>query len=148
MPEAIPADNVGLVTPQSATFRLPLLLECGATLPEYTLACETYGEPNVLASHHHAAGFHAMDECRPGGRDSCVGPGKPPDTHRFFISAATSCCPTCRGGRQSIASGAMMMVSSTRRVACAMPGSAPDAPCDFLYSTDLMCMARHSADMT
>lgn len=44
MPEAIPADSVGLVTPQSMTFQEPLLLACGTTLPEYTLACETCGK--------------------------------------------------------------------------------------------------------
>ncbi|MGB5475341.1 MAG: hypothetical protein WBQ78_17935 [Gammaproteobacteria bacterium] len=44
MPEAIPADSVGLITPQSMTFQNMLRQECGTRLPEYTLACETCGK--------------------------------------------------------------------------------------------------------
>jgi len=77
-------------------FHAPLLLECGATLPGYTLAYETYGKLNAsrsnailichaLSSHHHAAGYHSMDDRKPGWWDTCVGPGKPLDTDRFFI---------------------------------------------------------------
>src|SRR5690606_14528289 len=62
----------------------------------YDLVYETYGNLNASASnavlichalsgHHHAAGYHSMDEKRPGWWDSCIGPGKPIDTNRFFV---------------------------------------------------------------
>ena len=96
MPEVIPEDSVGLVTPLAMTFQEPLALECGAVLKEYTLSYETYGELNAsasnailichaLSSNHHAAGYHSMDERKPGWWDSCIGPGKPIDTNHFFV---------------------------------------------------------------
>jgi homoserine O-acetyltransferase len=96
MPEKLPADSVGLITPRSKTFREPLTLECGAAIRDYTLAYETYGELNAthtnailichaLSSHHHAAGYHSMEDNKPGWWDTCVGPGKPIDTRRFFV---------------------------------------------------------------
>jgi homoserine O-acetyltransferase len=96
MPEKLPANSVGLVTPRSETFREPLTLECGAAISDYTLAYETYGELNAthtnailichaLSSHHHAAGYHSMDDNKPGWWDTCVGPGKPIDTSCFFV---------------------------------------------------------------
>jgi homoserine O-acetyltransferase len=96
MPEVLPADSVGLVSPQAMTFQQPLALESGATLAGYTLAYETYGELNAahsnailvchaLSSNHHAAGFHSMEDRKPGWWDTCVGPGKPIDTKRFFV---------------------------------------------------------------
>jgi homoserine O-acetyltransferase len=96
MPEVLPADSVGLVSPQAMTFEQPLSLESGATLAGYTLAYETYGELNAartnailvchaLSSNHHAAGFHSMEDSKPGWWDNCVGPGKPIDTTRFFV---------------------------------------------------------------
>lgn len=96
MPEVIPADSVGLVTQQTMHFQEPLSLECGAALEEYTLAYETYGELNgecsnailichALSSHHHAAGYHSMEDSKPGWWDTCIGPGKPIDTNKFFV---------------------------------------------------------------
>lgn len=96
MPESLPPDSVGLVTPQAMDFSEPLELECGAVIKDYTLAFETYGELNAarsnailichaLSSHHHAAGFHSMDERKPGWWDNCIGPGKAIDTRRFFV---------------------------------------------------------------
>jgi homoserine O-acetyltransferase len=96
MPDALPSDSVGLVTPRSMTFPEPLSLESGASLSGYTLAYETYGELNAqhsnailichaLSSNHHAAGYHSMDDRKPGWWDSCVGPGKPVDTRHFFV---------------------------------------------------------------
>ncbi len=95
MPE-IPADSVGLVTPQTAHFDAPLELACGKTLPAYDLVYETYGTLNAertnavlichaLSGHHHAAGFHAADERKPGWWDAHIGPGKSIDTNRFFV---------------------------------------------------------------
>lgn len=96
MPEVIPEDSVGLVTPFSIDFQGPLALECGSTLTDYTIAYETYGELNAarsnavlvchaLSSHHHAAGYHSMDDRKPGWWDTCIGPGKAIDTNRFHV---------------------------------------------------------------
>jgi len=46
MPAQIPADSVGLVTPQTVTFPADLQLECGRSLPGYTLVYESYGALN------------------------------------------------------------------------------------------------------
>jgi homoserine O-acetyltransferase len=96
MPTVFPADSVGLVTPQVAHFSEPLALVCGRSLADYQLVYETYGTLNASASnavlichalsgHHHAAGFHSAEERKPGWWDSCIGPGKPIDTNKFFV---------------------------------------------------------------
>ncbi len=96
MPVTIPADSAGLVTPQTLRFSAPLALDCGRTLDEYQLVYETYGELNAsrsnallichaLSGDHHAAGYHSLDDKKPGWWDSCIGPGKPFDTRRFFV---------------------------------------------------------------
>jgi homoserine O-acetyltransferase len=96
MPTAFPQDSVGLVTPQIVQFAEPLALACGRSLADYQLIFETYGELNAAASnavlichalsgHHHAAGYHSADERKPGWWDSCIGPGKPIDTNKFFV---------------------------------------------------------------
>jgi homoserine O-acetyltransferase len=96
MPDPIATDSVGLVSPQTHHFNQPLALDCGVTLPRYDICFETYGELNaardnaVLVCHaltgdHHAAGYHNADDRKPGWWDSCIGPGKPLDTERFFV---------------------------------------------------------------
>ena len=96
MPTVIPEDSVGLVSPQVAQFAEPLALACGRSLSHYELVYETYGELNAersnavlichaLSGHHHAAGYHSMEERKPGWWDSCIGPGKPIDTRKFFV---------------------------------------------------------------
>ncbi|ACR11399.1 homoserine O-succinyltransferase MetX [Teredinibacter turnerae] len=96
MPDSIPANSVGLVTPQLMQFDEPLALACGRTLDSYQLMVETYGTLNAsrtnallichaLSGHHHAAGYHSMDERKPGWWDAYIGPGKPLDTNKFFI---------------------------------------------------------------
>ncbi|MBD9482999.1 homoserine O-acetyltransferase [Pseudomonas sp. PDM14] len=96
MSTAFPEDSVGLVTPQTAHFAEPLALVSGRTLEQYDLVYETYGTLNASASnavlichalsgHHHAAGYHSEDERKPGWWDSCIGPGKPIDTQKFFV---------------------------------------------------------------
>ena len=98
MPSVIPEDSVGLVTPELLHFHEPLALACGRTLPAYDLMVETYGELNAsrsnavlichaLSGHHHAAGYHSLDDRKPGWWDSCIGPGKPIDTRKFFVVA-------------------------------------------------------------
>jgi homoserine O-acetyltransferase len=85
-----------VVTPQRAHFSEGLLLACGRRLPEFELIYECYGTLNANASnailichalsgHHHAAGFHNDQDDKPGWWDSCIGPGKPIDTNRFFV---------------------------------------------------------------
>ena len=96
MPDTLPADSVGLVSPETLHFDQPIALACGQTLDSYDLVVETYGTLNsdasnavlichALSGHHHAAGYHAMSERKPGWWDSCIGPGKPIDTDRFFV---------------------------------------------------------------
>ncbi|MBK4999221.1 homoserine O-acetyltransferase [Pseudomonas sp. S31] len=96
MSTVLPEDSVGLVTPQVARFDEPLALACGRSLASYELVYETYGTLNASASnavlichalsgHHHAAGYHAATDRKPGWWDSCIGPGKPIDTNRFFV---------------------------------------------------------------
>ena len=98
MPSSLPADSVGLVTPQTAQFDQPLLLECARELKAYQIVYETYGTLNAdasnavlichaLSGHHHAAGYHSMDDAKPGWWDNCIGPGKPIDTTKFFVVA-------------------------------------------------------------
>ena len=85
-----------IVTAQKARFTEPLKLKGGATLPEFEIAYETYGELNaarsnaVLVCHalnasHHVAGTYADDPDNVGWWDNMVGPGKPLDTRRFFV---------------------------------------------------------------
>lgn len=96
MPETIPIDSVGLVTPQTLHFTTPIALDCGQTLAEYQLTYETYGQLNedksnavlichALSGDHHAAGYHAMSDRKSGWWDSAIGKNKPFDTNRFFL---------------------------------------------------------------
>lgn len=96
MPDFHPPDSVGVVTPQTLHFDEPITLACGQTLPAYDLVVETYGTLNgdasnailichALSGHHHAAGYHSDEDRKPGWWDSCIGPGKPIDTARFFV---------------------------------------------------------------
>ena len=96
MPEVIPENSVGIVTPQVIQFDEPLTLACGRTLEQYQLVIETYGELNdsasnailichALSGHHHAAGYHSMADSKPGWWDNHIGPGKPFDTNQFFV---------------------------------------------------------------
>lgn len=98
MSKSLPADSVGLVTPQSIHFTEPLPLASGRMLDSYTLMYESYGELNAsksnavlichaLSGHHHAAGYHSPDDRKPGWWDSYIGPGKPIDTNKFFVVA-------------------------------------------------------------
>jgi homoserine O-acetyltransferase/O-succinyltransferase len=104
MPEALPADSVGLVTPRTFRDDSAFELQCGECLPCIELVYETYGTLNparsnavlichALSGHHHAAGYHSTDDRKPGWWDTCIGPGKPIDTNRFFVV-----CPNNLGG--------------------------------------------------
>ncbi|MEE8296698.1 MAG: homoserine O-acetyltransferase, partial [Hyphomicrobium sp.] len=104
MPQTIPADSVGLVSPKTQHFDAPLALDSGASLDSYELCYETYGELNAardnavlichaLSGDHHAAGYHDSTDQKSGWWDNCIGPGKPLDTDRFFVV-----CPNNLGG--------------------------------------------------
>ena len=88
--------SVGVVTPQSFRFDVPLALASGASVDGYELTVETYGRLNaersnaVLVCHalnasHHVAGIAVDDPADVGWWDNMVGPGKPVDTNRFFV---------------------------------------------------------------
>jgi homoserine O-acetyltransferase/O-succinyltransferase len=89
--------SVGVVIPQSVDIKDPLKLACGQVFNQYHLVYETYGVLNTdktnailichaLSGHHHAAGFHTDNpQEKPGWWDSCIGPGKPIDTNKFFV---------------------------------------------------------------
>lgn len=96
MPDSIPADSVGLVTPSRLHVDEPLKLDCGRLLSSYDLVYETYGQLNAdktnavlichaLSGDHHAAGYHSIDDRKPGWWDTAIGPGKAIDTNQFFV---------------------------------------------------------------
>jgi homoserine O-acetyltransferase len=96
MPETIPKDSVGVITPQTIAFDQPIKLTCGKTIARYELIYETYGTLNkdksnailichALSGDHHAAGYHSMDDKKPGWWNNYIGPNKPMDTNKFFI---------------------------------------------------------------
>ena len=98
MPQTLPPDSVGLVTPQTLHVDTPLTLVCSRVLESYDLVYETYGTLSAgksnallichaLSGHHHAAGYHNLDDGKPGWWDTCIGPGKAIDTNRFFVVA-------------------------------------------------------------
>lgn len=88
---------LGIVSPQSMHFDAPLPLQSGASMRDYTLMYETYGNLNaaksnaVLVCHalnasHHVAGLYDENDPKSAGWwDNMVGPGKPLDTNRFFV---------------------------------------------------------------
>jgi homoserine O-acetyltransferase/O-succinyltransferase len=88
--------SLGLVTPQVLNFATPLKLQSGASIVDYNLVVETYGQLNaqksnaILICHalnasHHVAGASASNPNDVGWWDNMVGPGKPVDTNRFFV---------------------------------------------------------------
>ncbi|MDE3009703.1 MAG: homoserine O-acetyltransferase [Pseudomonadota bacterium] len=90
------AGSAGVVAPQLARFEVPLVLDCGQTLPAWQLVYETYGTLNAardnailichaLSGHHHVAGVRADNPKDVGWWDNMVGPGKAVDTRRFFV---------------------------------------------------------------
>jgi len=80
--------------PHQVTFEQELRLQSGATLPEFTLAYETYGAFNAdrsnailvlhaLSGDSHVARHFPND--REGWWESAVGPGKALDTNKYFV---------------------------------------------------------------
>lgn len=81
----------------------PLVLESGRTLPEVTVAFETYGTLNsegtnailichALTANAHAAGSHGISDGKRGWWDGVIGPGKAFDSDRYFVI-----CPNILG---------------------------------------------------
>jgi len=96
MSTQFPDDSVGLVSSQTLHFDQPLTLSSGGILPAYDIVFETYGELNAartnavlvchaLSGNHHVAGYHHLDERRPGWWDNLIGPGKVIDTNGCFV---------------------------------------------------------------
>ncbi|MES2282352.1 MAG: homoserine O-acetyltransferase [Pseudomonadota bacterium] len=90
-----------IATPSSMHFKAALALQSGASIRDYDISYETYGELNadksnaVLICHalnasHHVAGVYADADGKvipksEGWWDTMIGPGKPVDTDRFFV---------------------------------------------------------------
>ena len=85
-----------IATPQSMHFADALPLQSGASIRDYHLAFETYGQLNadrsnaVLVCHalnasHHVAGRYEGQDKSEGWWDNMIGPGKSVDTNRFFV---------------------------------------------------------------
>jgi homoserine O-acetyltransferase len=96
MPDKITENSVGIITPISHHFDQPLTLASGKVLPAFDVVYETYGALNSNASNailichalsgdHHAAGYHSIDDTKPGWWDNYIGPGKVIDTNKFFV---------------------------------------------------------------
>ena len=77
-------------------FEAALPLQSGASIRDYALSYETYGELNVdksnavlichaLNASHHVAGRYAGEDKSEGWWDNMIGPGKPVDTNHFFV---------------------------------------------------------------
>ncbi len=90
--------SVGIVQPQKFIFDGEFPLSSGRALPGFELIFETYGSLNAsrsnavlichaLSGDHHAAGYYAEEEKRPGWWDNYIGPGKAIDTDHFFVVA-------------------------------------------------------------
>ena len=77
-------------------FEAALPLQSGASIRDYALSYETYGELNVdksnavlichaLNASHHVAGVYAGEDKSEGWWNNMIGPGKPVDTDKFFV---------------------------------------------------------------
>ena len=94
--------SIGLTETRVTHGALPpagLILENGDSLPELTVAYETYGALNAardnavfichaLTGDAHAAGYHSPEDKNPGWWDDMIGPGKGLDTNRFHVICA------------------------------------------------------------
>ena len=95
-----PIRSVGIVTPADFSFGATdadaLPLDSGEKLRNVNIRYETYGtlsenaDNAILVEHAltgdaHLAGYHSVNDKKPGWWDTMVGPGKPFDTDKFFI---------------------------------------------------------------
>ncbi len=88
--------SVGIVTPRDFVIEEGLKLQCGQVLAPITLRYEVYGKlsnaadnaillEHALSGDAHVAGYHSMEDEKPGWWESMVGPGKTFDTNKYFI---------------------------------------------------------------
>lgn len=88
--------SVGIVKPQYKTFKDDFFFESGRVLAPITVCYETYGQLNgdrsnailichALTGDAHAAGYHSVDDQKPGWWDAMIGPGKAFDTDKYFV---------------------------------------------------------------
>ena len=88
--------SVGITETKYFTIRDKILLESQEHFGPIQVAYETYGTLNdtkdnailllhALTGDAHAAGYHSMDDKKPGWWDDMVGPGKAFDTNKFFV---------------------------------------------------------------
>ncbi|MFL2840245.1 MAG: homoserine O-acetyltransferase [Pseudohongiellaceae bacterium] len=99
MTSPIPENSIGIVIPERIHFDEALTLRSGKVIEAYDLMIECYGELNedksnailichALSGDHHAAGYHneeSIKDGKPGWWNTCIGPGKPIDSNKFFI---------------------------------------------------------------
>lgn len=135
--------SVGIVTRQVAQFAFPLALQSGASLPEFTIAYETYGTLNqdrsnailichALSGDSHVAGYYTDDPAEPAGWwDDAVGPGKMFDTNQFFVI-----CSNVLGGCQG----------STGPVSLAPDGKPYGLRFPLVTIRDMVAAQRHLID--
>ncbi|HWQ67159.1 MAG TPA: homoserine O-acetyltransferase [Methanospirillum sp.] len=87
--------SIGTVKTEYITFEETFSLESGETLPQLSIAYETYGTLDrdrtnailichALSGDAHAAGYHEGND-KPGWWDTVIGPGKAFDTDQYFI---------------------------------------------------------------
>ncbi len=95
------AGSVGLTETKRLTLPEPFRTDSGRTLPQVTVAYETYGTLNrsadnailiihALTGDAHAAGYHTPQDSRPGWWDPMIGPGKAIDTEKYFVVSSNN----------------------------------------------------------
>jgi homoserine O-acetyltransferase len=128
LPSPVPEPGeVGLVTPSDFVSAEPFACDSGQVLPGYTLRYETYGRLNAardnailichaLSGDHHCAGIHSLSDRKPGWWNNLIGPGKPVDTHRYFVL-----CANVIGGCQGSSGPASINPTTGRAYGIAFP---------------------------
>ena len=88
--------SLGVIKPETFSYKEEFLLESGKSLKGFDLIYETYGQLSedgnnailichALSGNHHAAGFSKDDDKKPGWWNELIGPDKAFDTNKFFI---------------------------------------------------------------
>lgn len=142
--------SIGIVETRTVQVPLPdggMTLENGGSLPELTVAYETYGELNAtrdnvvfichaLTGDAHAAGYHSPDDKSPGWWEDMIGPGKGLDTNRFHVI-----CANILGGCQGTTGPASTNPATGRPYGADFPaitiGDIVDAHYRFLRHLDI-----------